>query len=289
MPPDRWLELTVRADLDPGAVSQILLELGGTAVQESEGVLVTYLSPPSNIPDLLREVQRRLQELRPGEEPELDWRWQPHEDWESLWRRGLGPRQISRRLLVAPTWEAVDPSPGTIVITLDPGVAFGTAEHATTRGCLRALDSTVTEGSRIADVGAGSGILSIAAAHLGAREVVALELDELSCETAAANLARNGVADRVTILHTRVGEGAALPGAPFDGIVANLQSDLLIPLFPLFKRSLDASGWLVASGILEGQHEEILDTADRLDFRLDGTDLEDGWWTGIFRPSRPLP
>ena len=288
MPPDRWLELTVRSPLEVEPVSHLLLELGGTAVEESEGILVTYVPPPPELEAFLDGARHRLQEVSRSAHFDLSWRWKAHEDWESLWRRGLGPRRITPRLIVVPSWEQVEPEPGEIILTLDPGMAFGTAEHATTRGCLRLLDSRVTGGSRIADVGAGSGILSIAAARLGAGEVLALEMDGWACETAIENVSRNGVEDRVKVLEAQVAGGIPLSCAPFDGVVANLQSHLLFPLFSAFLMSLRPTGWLVVSGILVGERDEILSAASAEGFTFVEDDEEDGWWTGAFRPA-PSP
>ncbi len=283
MPPERWLELTVRAPLEAELVSRVLLELGGSAVEESEGILVTYVLPPPDLEVFLDGARHRLREASPSAHLDLSWRWQPHKDWESLWRRGLGPKRVTPRLIVAPSWEQVEPEPGDIILTLDPGMAFGTAEHATTRGCLRLLDSTVAAGSRIADVGAGSGILSIAAALLGAGEVLALEMDGLACETAVENVSRNGVEDRVRVLEAQIEGGTSLPDAPFDGVVANLQSHLLFPLFSTFRKSLPPEGWLIVSGILVGEQDEILSAASAEGFTFVEDDEEDGWWTGAFR------
>lgn len=282
MPPDRWLEVTVASGEDPTLVSSALLDLGASSVQESGGALVTYFPPPSDPEAFLETLRRNLAELSPSLSFKLSWRWQAQEDWEILWRRGLGVRRISPRLLVVPSWETVEPSPGEIPIYLDPGMAFGTAEHATTRGCLRQLDKRVVPGARIADVGAGSGILSIAAAKLGAESVTALELDPMSCETALENLAKNGVEDRVTVLTARVEGRAVLPGAPFHGIVANLQSHLLRPLFSTFRASLSPGGWLIVSGVLDGQQNEIFPQASLEGFVFVEEDQEGDWWTGAF-------
>lgn len=291
MPPERWLELTVRLPfgselISVELVSSVLLGLGGSAVEESKGSLVTYLPPPPELEALLESAHQRLRELSPSVRFDLKWRWQPQKDWEVLWRRGLGPRRITPRLLVVPSWEQYEAEAGEILLTLDPGVAFGTAEHATTRGCLRLLDSKLAAGSRIADVGAGSGILSIAAARLGAREVLALEMDGLACETAIENVSRNGVKDRVKVLQAQVESGALIPDAPFDGIVANLQSHLLLPLLSAFKESLAPEGWMVLGGILLEERDEILSAASAEGFVFLEDDEEDGWWTGAFRPSQ---
>ena len=282
MPPDRWLELTVVSTEDPTLVSAALLELGADSVQESGNALITYLPPPRQPEEFLTHVRRTLDGLWPSISVELSWRWQAHEEWEILWRRGLGVRKISPRLLVVPSWETADPDPGEIPIFIDPGMAFGTAEHATTRGCLRQLDKRVAPGARMADVGAGSGILSIAAALLGAEAVTALELDPLSCETALENLAKNGVGNQVRVIPARVEGGSLLPGSPFHGIVANLQIHLLLPLFSTFRASLSPGGWLIVSGVLDGQQVEILPEVARQEFVLVEEDQEEEWWTGVF-------
>jgi len=288
MPPDRWLKLMVRSSGDPGDLSEALINLGGTAVEESDGALVTYLPPPADLDSFLSRVRDRLVIHSSASDLDLSWTWQPQEDWEILWRRGLGPKRITPRLIVTPSWEEFRPGPGEVVLTLDPGMACGTAEHATTRGCLRVLDRTLEPGARLADVGSGSGILGIAAVLLGAESVLALEMDGMACETAAENLELNGVADRVDIRCALVEGGEPLPGAPFDGIMANLQSHLIIPLLQAFKMSLEPHGWLILSGVLEDQREEVVSAAAQSGFLLREDDEEEGWWTGLLRP-KPGP
>jgi ribosomal protein L11 methyltransferase len=282
MLPDRWLELTVVSSQDPILVSAALLDLGADSVQESGNALITYLPPPRHLEGFLADVRRTLEGLWPSSSFELSWRWQDQEDWAVLWRQGLGVRKISPRLLVVPSWETAEPGPGEIPISIDPGMAFGTAEHATTRGCLRQLDKRIVPGVRIADVGAGSGILSIAAALLGAEAVTALELDPTSCETALENIVKNGVENQVTVIPARVEGGGVLPGSPFHGIVANLQSHLLRPIFSTFQASLSPGGWLIVSGVLDGQQSEILPEAALHGFLLVAEDQEEEWWTGVF-------
>ncbi|MGW8266710.1 MAG: 50S ribosomal protein L11 methyltransferase, partial [Longimicrobiales bacterium] len=227
----------------------------------------------------LREVGAQGAELR--------WAWQPQEDWETLWRRGLGPRRITDRLLVAPSWEVPEVGGGEILIVLDPGMAFGTAEHATTRGCLRLLDTRVGEGDRVADVGSGSGILAIASARLGAREVLAVEVDPLACEVAEENTAANGVRDRVKILAEEVGVTGTLPGSPYQGVVANIQRSVLLPLLTTFRDSLVDGGWLILSGILTEERDEVLDTTSRHGLALEEEDEEGEWWSGAFIRQAP--
>ncbi len=260
---------------------QILLEFGGRAVEEEEDDVVSYVRPPADPEAFLRGLDDHLSGWPPDLRPSLTWRWQHQEDWEVLWRRGLAPRRITSRIVVAPSWESVEIGPGEILVTIDPGVAFGTAEHASTRGCLRLLDARPLDGLRVADVGAGSGILSIAAALLGAREVVALEMDELACDVATQNASLNRVSDRVRVIRSQVGEASPLPEPAFDGIVANLQTALLLPLLGLFHQSLRDKGWMVLSGIQQTERSQILSATDGL-FLLDDEEREDGWWAGSF-------
>jgi ribosomal protein L11 methyltransferase len=166
-------------------------------------------------------------------------------------------------------------------------MAFGTAEHATTRGCLRGLSRYVGRGDRVADVGAGSGILSIAAVLLGADQVVALELDPTSCRVAEENVTNNGVRDRVEIRHEPARPGIPIPGGPFQGIVANLQSGIILPLLPLFRSGLAPGGWLIASGILLEELDQILRTLMKGGWYLLEGEEEGEWWTGVLSPEAP--
>jgi ribosomal protein L11 methyltransferase len=199
----------------------------------------------------------------------------------------LGLRRITPRLLVAPSWEAAESNDEELLLVIDPGLAFGTAEHATTRGCLRMLDGIVEDGDSLADVGAGSGILSIAAARMGARGVRAFEMDPMACETARENVRRNGVEGRVVVAETLVGGGGSLPGAPFDGLVANLQTHLILPLLPAFRSSLVPGGWAILSGVFMDDEEELVPAASRHGLRLRRDDKEEGWWTGLFTGPEP--
>jgi ribosomal protein L11 methyltransferase len=290
--PDRWLVLTVKGlhgspegssapDPSRELIPELLLELGGRGVEEDPEGFTTYLAPPDDLDTFLSDAKGRLEKVAPGR-ARLEWAWQPHEDWEDLWRQGLGPRRITPRIVVAPTWDTPEAEPGEILITLDPGMAFGTAEHATTRGCLRLLDGRVREGDRIADIGSGSGILSIAAAHLGAKQVLGIEVDPMACEAARENLQANSVEDRVRIVVDEIQGSEPIPEAPYQGIVANMQRFILVPLLPSFKASLDGDAWMILSGILLEEREDLLQATTEAGFRLDAEDQEDEWWSGVF-------
>jgi ribosomal protein L11 methyltransferase len=293
--PSRWLVLEVPRPEDPersALVVEALMDLAGHGVEERDDQLVVYL-PESDDPEqvslLLESLTRQLAPLldTPTDEedaaPFIHHRWQSHEDWKESWREGLGPRRIGDRLVVSPPWSEVDLREGEILLTIDPGMAFGTAEHPTTRGCLRLLESQVNPGDRLADVGTGSGILAIAALRLGADHVVALEIEPWSCEAARANAEINGVSDGLEIREERVGLDF-LPGeAPFDGIMANIESGVLLPRLPGLRRGLGDGGWLVLSGILLSEVESIRSAAEEAELEFEAEDREEEWWSGVFR------
>jgi ribosomal protein L11 methyltransferase len=283
----RWLELRVRAhNTDPGLVVEALLEVGGRTVFEEEGWQVTHIADPGG-PESVQEVLNGLLGLLPGpQDVEVETRWQRQEDWDAYWKRGLEARRLTDRLVVTPTWIDPDAGPGDIVIELDPKMAFGNAEHGTTRGCLRLLDEVVTDGDRLLDVGAGSAILSIAGALLGAVRVEAVEADPLAMPAAVENVERNGVADRVALREARV-TSADLESLPtFDGVMANLESGFLRPLLPGLARAARPGGWVIVSGILDHEWEGILEETRRWGLTLVKVDADGEWRSGLFR--RPL-
>lgn len=281
----RWLVVSLRsrfaADLESLGFS--LMEAGAAGVEERDGSLSAYFPQPEDETELLKSIQERMAWFAPPHGVEMSWRWQEQEEWATLWRKGLAPRLITPRLGVSPTWEQAPALPGLRWVRLDPGMAFGTAEHATTRGCLRLLDRYLRAGQRVADVGAGSGILSIAAVLLGAEGATAFECDEISCRVARENACLNGVAEAVTVFHRTIEGEAPLPGRPYHGILANLQRTLLLPLLTAFSRSLFPGGWLIAGGLLEEEREELVAAAEARGFSLGDEDREEGWWSGAFR------
>ena len=289
--PDRWLVVEAPSPHDADLRSQyveILSSLSGRGVEERDGSLIAYFVATDSA-DVLARVRAGLAEAAGVGEVLLSHRWQAHEDWSEIWRRGLGPRRVGRRIVVSPTWEAPSLGSGDVLVSVDPGMAFGTAEHATTRGCLRALEETIAEGARVADVGTGSGILAIAAALLGASRVVALESDPWATAAARENARENGVEDRVEVRDAEVGPGDLALLGPFDGIVANIEAGVLVPLLEEFRLALSPNGWLVLSGILATEADVVVHAAMRHALSLTRADPEAEWWTGTFTPTSPGP
>jgi ribosomal protein L11 methyltransferase len=279
--PTRWLVLTARAssDAQKDALTEGLLALGGTAVQEQHGTLTSYLAPPDDVDAFLARARSVL-------DAEIEWKWQEDEDWSETWKRGLQPRRVGRHFLVAPTWTQPEKRAGDRVISIDPEMAFGTGEHATTRGALRFLEKCVQPGHVVLDVGTGSAILAIGAALCGAGSVLGVEYDEDAIINASDNIVRNAV-EQVVKLDTALVDDAYLRArgdGSFDVIAANVLSSVLKPLLASFHRSLKADGHLILGGILETEADEMIEAAEAAGFRLVAEDLEEEWWGGLLRP-----
>jgi ribosomal protein L11 methyltransferase len=191
------------------------------------------------------------------------------EDWLEQWKRDFKPLRVGKHLVVTPTWEDVQRGQGDRVIRIDPGQAFGTGHHETTRLCLEWLESWAeTEGGgsskSLLDVGTGSGILAIAAALLGFDRILALDNDPQAIHVARENLVLNGVTDRIEL---RAGDVDAVESR-YEVVLANILALPLIEMAPLLAQRLECSGRLILSGILVEQSEAVQSAYEAQDLRL---------------------
>lgn len=199
------------------------------------------------------------------------WEPEPERDWLAAWKAGLEPVRIGR-LTLTPSWHPAAHS-GTHTVVLDPGMAFGTGHHATTRLCLTALERADLTGRRVLDVGTGSGVLAIAAARLGADEVVAVDVDSAAVAVAGANAVRNAVT-----VDLRVGSlDAVAEDRPFDAVVANLSTDLVLSLAPALLAVTAPGGLLILGGIGAAGCETVGGTLRQLGGNPLAVDVDDEW------------
>jgi ribosomal protein L11 methyltransferase len=187
----------------------------------------------------------------------LETRTVNEEDWANAWKDYFHVTHIGRRLVIRPSWREYTPKAHEVVLTLDPGMAFGTGLHPTTRMCLEELEKRVQPGMRVLDVGTGSGILSIAAAKLGAESVYAIDNSSVAAESAAANVALNGLSERVNVVLGILDDAEAerLTGH-YDLVLANIIAHVIGSIAPQLARVLTPGGVLISSGIIEARRQD---------------------------------
>ncbi len=280
MEPVAWTRLQISvADEAAEAAADFLLQLGSPGLQiEEEGRtrLTGYL--PGRVEHVRDEAEgflRRLQQRGiPVGAGAVTVDYLKSTDWLALWRDRLRPVHVGRRLLIRPSWLKAPGEDRRVTIVIDPQMAFGTGHHATTRFCLRALEDLVREGDRVLDVGTGSGILSIAAARLGAGQVLGLDNDDQAVATARENTRINAVSDRVDISDREL---AGLPERSYQVVVANIDGPTLLPLLPRLTALVAGGGHLILAGLL--CEEETLLRRRLADLELDCMRLErSGEW-----------
>ena len=267
-----WLALRVRPSSPArrDGASAALFAAGSQGVLEEGDALVTHFPPDSDI-DAVRDAV-----LRADPEATIESSTAAVVDWSERWKDRIAAHTLGA-LTIAPPWLA-DRTDGARTIVIDPGMAFGTGEHATTRGVVRLMQGTIRAGDVVADLGAGSAVLAIAAAKLGAARVAAVELDPEAIGNAEENVARNAVADRVRVIEGDA--GILLPLlAPVRVVLANIISSVLVPLLPVMARALAPDGRAILSGILLDERDEMLRALDAGGWRVEREDSEDIWWS----------
>ncbi|MEZ4501879.1 MAG: 50S ribosomal protein L11 methyltransferase [Dehalococcoidia bacterium] len=295
-----WLEIVVRAR--PAALDAVADVLSDFA---PDGVSIEPAILPSSVADFeyalldepglvracvlapfvaesRRDLEARLAALPfEGAIAPLEVRPLEATDWAEEWKRFYHVLRAGEHMVVKPTWEPFEAAEGDIVVELDPGSAFGTGQHETTRLCLAAIERTVTPGLEVLDLGAGSGILAIAAAKLGARRVVAIDIDAETVPVAAENVRQNGVETTVEVEAGSVGDDwpatIEAPVAGFDVIVANISSTVLVRLMPAIVERLRPGGLLLASGFIEEGVPAVRAAIGNAGLEVQQTDAEGDW------------
>ncbi len=281
--PIRWLEIAVPAHREAvEAVSEILGRVGynGVAVEEplddsALAVVKAYLIHDQVARIRVRRVRDALGHLQAfglGPIGDLTVREIQEEAWLETWKASFKPIRIGA-FLVRPTWSDADPGDA-VVLSLDPGMAFGTGLHPTTQACLRALSRIDVARKRVADVGTGSAILAIACAKRGAREVVGLDIDEVAIREARENVKRNAVA-----IELGVGSAADLDGV-FEVVLANIVAAVLQKIAPDLAVHLAPAGTLIVAGIIATEEDETQAAFEGAGLRVVSRD-QDGDWVSL--------
>jgi len=219
------------------------------------GIVHVYVSPEAAPAEALAFLQERCHAA--GIEAEISRSTICEEDWANEWKQYFKPLETGKKLAICPTWEQYDNPEHRAVLKIDPGMAFGTGGHATTRLCLETLENVITPETELLDLGCGSGILSIAALLLGAKRTVGVDIDALAVKTALENGALNGfVPPQYTILEGNLTDRVH---GQFDVVTANIVADVIILFCPQVRQYLKPGAVFVTSGIIDTREQDVLD------------------------------
>lgn len=237
-----------------------------------------YLPVDEFIFQRLEELKRELEllKLRIGEIPTIvEEQEVKEEDWANSWKAYFKPEKIGEKTVIKPTWENYQEEPGDLVIELDPGMAFGTGSHASTSLCINLLEKYVKPQMSVIDVGCGSGILSILAAKLKAKQVEALDFDNTAIRVAKENIAINNLdASSIRVRQSDLLKEASLKA---DVIVANIVADIIIRLTPDVSNYLNEQGILICSGIIDERKEDVVKVLEEDNFKILEIKEKSGW------------
>jgi len=263
----KWAQVTVTISQEASeAVANQLFDLNGAGVEIQDNPnpaspsikLISYFPMDDLVGERLRKVQRFLDQLpqwdlQPGQSS-ISLKAVQEVDWSEKWRSAFPPQKIGRRIIVAPTWAKIVPEQCEVLIRLDPGMAFGTGQHPTTRLSMGLLEKAIKRNDVLADIGTGSGILSITAAKLGAKRVDAIDLDETIIPIALKNFQLNDVE---SVVDVQSGDGLTGLDSKYDIIIANILTEVLIPLISEVSQFLEPNGEVILSGIMSNEAEQI--------------------------------
>ena len=308
-----WQELTITVSREAEeAVSNILIDLGSQGVaiddsadylgqvdqygelfpevEQSERVRITGYYPDSvDIEDIAAQANERLAELDGfGLETgdiELTRQELAEEDWADNWKKYFEPARITHDLTIVPSWTDYEVTTGEKIIKLDPGMAFGTGTHPTTKMSLFALEQVLRGGETVLDVGTGSGVLSIASSLLGAKEIFAYDLDDVAVRVAQENIALNAGTENI-----HVAAGDLLKGVDIeaDVIVANILADILVNLTDDAYRLLKDEGYLIMSGIISEKWNLVRESAEAAGFFLETHMIQGEWNACVFKKTKEI-
>lgn len=262
-----WIQITITTSNEASeAVANYLFEMDAhglelTDAEDSTTSHVVYFPLDDRIDARVQKVNSFLKKLPNwGIQPEptsIDITKITTEEWSEAWKADYLPQRIGEQILIVPTWYDIIPDDNTILIRLDPGMAFGTGYHPTTRLSLRMIENTLESGMYVADIGTGSGILSIVAVKIGARQVDAIELDPTAIPIAEANFKLNGINSEITLLQ---GDGFSPVIEKYDLIVGNILTKTILPIIPHCPSRLKPNGTAIFSGILESELDLVKET-----------------------------
>lgn len=242
------------------------------AKDPAKAVIHVYISPDDNPAEAIAFLREKLTAVGIGQS--ISTEAVKQEEWSTAWKQYYHPLHLGRRLVVCPSWESYERAPDEVVLTLDPGMAFGTGSHDTTRLCLELLEEHCAPGRTVLDVGSGSGILAIASVLLGCDHADGVEIDPTAVRVAQENSAINHTGDRVTF---HCGDLVEKVSGSYDIVCANIVADIIIRLLPDAGRFMKPEAVLICSGIIDEREADVLAAVEKNGFAVRDRRESGGW------------
>ncbi len=268
-----YLQIEDYSDIDLKTCYGDLIDEAILNADKTVASVLVYLSADSGVSDTLSFLRSRFAEL--AIDATITVSGVNEEDWANSWKEYYKPIKIGEKIVIVPAWEKYEQSEGEIIVRMDPGMAFGTGTHETTRLVIRLLERYIKNGMRVADVGTGSGILAICASKLGAKECKAYDIDPVAVKVANENIKDSGLKNvtcEVSDLLRQVDKSE-----PYDVICANIVADIIIRMMPDVGELMNESSVILASGIIVERSEDVINAFEEHGFEIVERIDENGW------------
>lgn len=273
---------------DPDELSQLSKEeffwdyIDESMVGTSDGTVVikAYLSSDSSLGEKLSLIKDKINWLKKRDlgvdlgSLDIELTSVREEDWSNTWKKYYKPMKVSDRIVIKPSWETYNKKKGQVILTLDPGMAFGTGTHETTMLCMQAIDQYIRPDHSLIDIGCGTGVLSIGALLLGAKAATAIDLDGNAVEIARKNAQINKVLDRMTLVHGNLLD--EIEGS-YDIVVANIIADVIIELSQYVTNYIKAGGLFISSGIIHERLDEVIEQIESVGLIIEKVEKMGEW------------
>ncbi|MBE6687421.1 MAG: 50S ribosomal protein L11 methyltransferase [Ruminococcaceae bacterium] len=238
-----------------------------------------YIDERNNYNDYILFIKERFRALGLEDRTDIELIGVDDEDWENNWKRFYKPLKIGERLMIVPMWEDYDAKDGEVVVKMDPGLAFGSGTHETTKLCAALIEKYMEPGMRVLDVGTGSGILAICESKLGAKEIFAYDIDPIAVRVAKENAEKNDV-HNVTCGVSDLLRDVDTAGGPYDFVSANIVADIIIRMTPDLERVTKFGSLICVSGVIEEYAKDVIECMESHGFGIADI-IDDKDWKGI--------